>query len=241
MDKFGHEGGESKERMVEATRISTVFNDAKVLEGIADKLMSRGLISGFSIEPIASGYVYEGDKVIEDQFSLNILLAEQDETKAEEIRALVSSVIGEKWDVPRIEQETVSVNEKFLGFVRRAEIEHVRYRREHRNKLVLAVAFAAGMLGLVSESVKNYGEHKAKIAIAGEREATLKKLSDIQEKLADQIAAVEGKLSRGEELTETATDMGAGGQKQELYDMILTVREAEKELLKTIKSEAEQK
>lgn len=53
---------ENKETMVEAIKISTVFADQKILQKIADKLLSEGIISGFHIDRTLAGYVFAGKK-----------------------------------------------------------------------------------------------------------------------------------------------------------------------------------
>lgn len=225
------ESGSETERMVKCTKISTVFSNAGVLENIADKLMSEGIISGFSIEPVVAGYVYEGKKVEEGQFKLEILIgSESGQENKEKIISKIKEVIGAKWDVPAIQEQGVEVNEKFLSFIKRAEVEHKRYRKERKLKLTLAVAVLAAMSSIVGAMAKKYVDDREQKAVAEsvlrERQISYEKVRNLEQKIQDQINKMNIKISRGEPFTPSPTDMAAG----DLYEETDTIRDLVREV-----------
>ena len=110
-----HKNMDSQEKkeveMVEAGRIRTVFTDEKVLEKIADELHSKGLVSGFSVEPIAAGYFHHGKRVKEHQYALDLLVGPgESEERRQAIVQIINAEIGKKWETPDITEEKVQIN-----------------------------------------------------------------------------------------------------------------------------------
>ncbi|MFA6536075.1 MAG: hypothetical protein WCT25_01425 [Candidatus Paceibacterota bacterium] len=199
----GDENHESAEKMIDAVKISAIFSEEATLETIAERLLSDGSISGFTIEPVKSGYLYKGEKVAEGQFSLNIL-TEGDLTKGQHIRDEIERQIGDKWDVPAITEEQVRINEKFLTFIERAGVEHKKYVGEKKKKLaialsgLLAIAAALGWIG------KKYGDERAseaaRVSAKSEKTEAEKKIYKLTEDVRFKIVDIERKINEVTEL-----------------------------------------
>ena len=231
--KANNEEGGMEEKMIECVKISTVFDNAKVLESIADNLMSQGLISGFSIESVKAGYVYGGKMVEEDQFKLEILLdSESDNEKKRKIISKINEVIRTRWGVPAIQEQNVVVNEKFLSFIKRAEVEHKRYRKERKLKLTIALATLMSVSGLFGTVTKKYIDNKKEEAVAAERTKTYNRLGNLQQKMQEKIIALESQIAKEEPLHEAPTDMAAFAGYEETREILDLVRDAEFESMK---------
>lgn len=228
---------ERKEEMVEAVNISTVFTDAKLLEKIADDLMSRGIISGFSVEPIRAGYIYEGKKTEEDQFELSILAEENNSDKIEEIKQAISEAVSPHWDVPKIEQRTVKVNSDLLTFVRRAGIEHKKYLSERNKKLSLALAAFLSVSGIIGTFIHRYTEEHAQEAVKKERVQELDELKKVEDELGRRIDTLNGMLNDNRPLTSLPNDMSVTTAYKETDDVEKVLKDAREKLEKIINSE----
>lgn len=230
---FEAEEEPKKEKMVEATKISTVFSDQKILEQIADSLVSKGLISGFHIDRALSGYIYKGNKVKEPQWSLEILLDNQtDEKVKSEIRKAIEDAIGQKWEVPAIEEESVRVNEQLLGFIKRVGVEHRMYVRERKLKLTVALAALLSISATIGTFTKKYFDEREQKAVAAERADSYKRISALEKKVSDQIFALDAQIAAGRSLTVSSNDMSAATDYEETQKILKTVREVEFEMEK---------
>jgi hypothetical protein len=225
------EPNERREQMVTAIQISAVFSDAVALERAADNLLSRGIISGFSIEPARSGYLYEGKRTTEDQFVLSILVDSTiDEGKKRDIRRSIADSIGTQWDVPAIREESIQINEHFLTFIQRAGIEHKKFKRERRLRLsfmLAALLSISAALGTVSKKFVEDREHKA---AAAEQVKNLKRIQALEEDVQEQIFVLEGQLQSGQSLHPEPTDMAASESFEETQKIIDTIRAAQEEI-----------
>ena len=229
---------EAREELIKAERISTIFDDAKTLEGIADKLLGEGVISGFSIEPVRSGYIHRGEKVKEDQYSLNILLASDAPPEVRErVRRIITTTIGEKWEAPAIKEDSIEVNREFLGFIRRADVEHKRYVKERHTKLAFALTAALSISGVIGTLVKQYGDERERRAVATEHSQTLERLSGLERKISKQVFALEAQIEEGKPLTYSPNDMAATSSFDETQEILETVRQVEGEVLRLVRAE----
>ena len=225
------ENGPTPEKMVSAKKISTVFPDSSLLEKIADKLRSEGIISGFSIEPIRAGYTYSGKKVTEDQFVLNILSENSvDDSIKQRIIDELRSAIGEKWDVPAIREEQVEINESLLTFIKRSNIEHKKYLRQKNRTLSLALATLIGISGLIYEVSAKYIDKKEQQATTAERQHSYDKLTALQESIQSQIINLENKINNNEKLHAVPNDMSADDGYEETENILQSVRDAQNEM-----------
>jgi len=237
---FGSEGGPEEEKMVEATKISTVFPDQKVLEQIADSLLLRGLISGFHIDRVLSGYVHRGSRVEENQYSLEILLDNQtDERVKGEIRRAIEDAIGKKWEVPAIEEERVRVNRELFGFIKRAEVEHRKYVRERRWKLTIALSALLSISATMGTFTKKYFDEREQRVVATERVKSYKRMTELENRISRQISELEARIAAGKPLTVAPSDMAAVTDYEETQRILDTIREARDEMRKL--SETEEK
>jgi uncharacterized protein involved in tolerance to divalent cations len=237
---------EKEVEMVKALRVRTVFTDEKILEKIADKIHEEGLVSGFSIQPAESGYFKDGKRVVEKQFELDFLLdPELSEEKRKHVTQLIENEIGKKWEIPAITQEVVEINKDLLGFVKRAEVEYQRYKKEKRVRLSLTLAVLLSISGIIAEASKLYVERREEKAVAAERMKELDTLGRIDAKISRQIADINfklafGKKGEGETIKSLervpGEDFGMDSYK-EINDLEKTVDEAWIELRKVIKSE----
>ena len=219
--------------MVEATKISTVFPDQKVLEQIADNLLKKGLISGFHIDRVLSGYLYKGKKVEEGQYSLEILLDSQTDKKVRgEIRVAIENAIGEKWDVPAIEEETVRVNKELFGFIKRAEVEHKKYVTQRRLTLTVALSALLSLSAAIRTITKKYFDEREHKAVATEQAESYKRISALENKVSRQISELDAQLAAGKPLTVSPSDMAATTDYEETQRVLDTVREVQDEMRK---------
>lgn len=231
------ESSSELEEMVSATKISTVFPDQKVLERIADRLLIQGIISGFHVDRVVSGYIYAGNKTTEDQYSLEILLDEKaDGALKEKIRRAIAEEIGRKWDVPAIEEEAVRVNRQLLGFIKRAEVEHGKYVRERNTKLAVTLAALLAVSGMVGTLVKRYTDERERQAVATEQAESYKRLLKLEQNIERQRAELDAKISAGKPLTAVPTDMAATESYEETGEIIQTIREAQEEMRRLIEA-----
>jgi len=217
--------------MVEATKISTVFSDQAVLEHIAEDLLSKGLISGFHIDRVLSGYIHKGKKVGEGQYSLEILLDnEVGGTAKQQIRQTIEAGVGEKWEVPVVEEEQVKVNRELLGFIKRAEVEHSKYVRERKLKLTIALTALLSLSATLGTFTKKYFDDREHKAVAAERAESYKKITALEQKVSDQIFALDAQIASGKPLTVSPNDMSASTDYEETQEVLRTVREVEHEM-----------
>lgn len=185
--------------MVEAIRVRTVFDDEKVLENIADKVHGQGLVSGFSIEPVEGGYFHEGKRVKEHQYALDFLLDPSiSEAQKQKIIDRINEELKGKWETPAITEEKVQINKDLLGFVRRAEAEYGRYKRERRLRLSLTLTLLLAISGLIGAVTKRYVERREEKAVAAERLKEFKNLERIDDKIRNQIGDINLKLAIGD-------------------------------------------
>lgn len=216
---------------MEAIRISTVFNDQSYLEKIAERLMAKGTISGFTIDQVNAGYAHEGKQVTEAQYKLEILTpASGEEDLRAEVEAEVHRSIGEKWDVPAITEERVRVNEDLLRFVKRAGTEHRRYIKERRFRTGIILTAALSFLSLAGLLIKEYGESKARAAVKQEQKLALDNLDKLREKLEHDVMDLNAKIESGDKLTGVPNDMAAVGSFEETEKVIHDMRNFEQAL-----------
>ncbi|MEK9147460.1 MAG: hypothetical protein AAB593_00915 [Patescibacteria group bacterium] len=222
-----------KEKMIKAIKISTVFYDQKILEQIADTLISKGLISGFHIDNVISGYIYKGKKNKENQYSLEILLdANVDSNTKNAIKDIIKNTIGNKWDVPPIiEEKGVEINKELLGFIKRAEIEHKKYKKEKNLKLAVALSAFLAISSTIGFFTKKYFDEKEHIAIATEQAKSYAKINELEKKISHQISELENKITSGK-LTIEPSDMAIGTSYKETAEILETIREVENEMRK---------
>ncbi|MGD0977293.1 MAG: hypothetical protein ABR875_03305 [Minisyncoccia bacterium] len=219
---------EKVEKMVEVVKISTIFNDPKVLEKIADELISAGIISGFSIEPVKAGYIYKGAKIEEEQYQLEILLeAGAGQEIKDKIHSKIEEIIGKKWDVPAVIEEDVRVNEKFLGFIKRAETEHKKFKKERNLKLTVGLAALLSISGMIGILTRKYVNEKREEVASSERARNYKELEDLQQKVQQKVQELDRKIYMKKPLHESPTDMAAFAGYDETWEIINLVRDAE--------------
>ncbi len=188
---------ESQEKMIPAIKISTVFSNEKLLEKIADKLLNTGLISGFSIDLINAGYIYHGRKIKENQFLLKILVNENiPSDKKDKIISIIQKNINQKWDVSAIEEESVLINEALLNFIKRADIEHRRFKKEKQLRLALSLTVLMTLSGIIGLVSKGYVDQRVAKTIAMERLKHYQELDDLNYKIQQKITALELQISK---------------------------------------------
>ena len=224
---------EQKEKMVDAIKITAIFSDAKVLEKIADSLLSKGLISGFHIDNIHGGYLYEGKKVEQGQYALEILL-EQSAGSAikDQIREIISEEIKKQWDVPIIEEENVKINENMLSFIKRAEVEHKKYEFEKKLRLSVSLAALLSVSGLIAMFADKYVEKKEQDAVMKDRQKIYLKVQALQQDIQNQVIVIERKLNNEGKLTVAQNDMSAGDSYEETEKLQKFMRDVEFEIRK---------
>jgi hypothetical protein len=215
--------------MVEVSRISTVFEDEKVLIEIADELLKRGIISGYEITPVTSGYVYEGKEVKnEEQFRLEIL--SDDPSRTEEIKKLIDAKIGANWDVPKITEERVSVNKDMLGFIKNVEKEHKRFLQQKKWTRAVALTALLSIGGTLSSFTKMYLDNFRERAVAAERTESYKRILDLEKAVQDKIIEIEEKEREGKELTKIPPVEFGVETYEETREILKITREAEFEM-----------
>ncbi|MGC9598792.1 MAG: hypothetical protein ABSE18_00145 [Minisyncoccia bacterium] len=230
---------EKKEiEMVEAVRIRTVFTDQKALEKIADELHSKGFVSGFSIEPIEAGYFHHGRRVKERQYALDLLIdPSETEERRQTIIQVINSEIGKRWETPDITEEKVQINKDLLGFIKRAETEHGRYKKERRMRLSLTLALLMSISGLIGAVSKRYVERREEKAVAAEREKEFERLNKIDQKIQLQISNIELKLQMGQQLEKKPGVEFGGDYYPEIHQIEKTVEEGVDEIMKLMELE----
>lgn len=226
------------EKMVQATKIKTIFSDPKVLEAIADKLLSDGTISGFNIEQVVGGYIYDGAKTEEVQYALEILLAsDTDQETKKKIKSSLIEKIGEKWDAPMIEESTVEINESLLNFIKRAEIEHKRFTRERRMRYSVSLTALLSIAGIIGTITDRYvGKQIDKAAIV-ERDKAYKKVIQLEKEVEEQIDDLNWKMSHGEAPNMLPNDMAADAAYIETEKILRTVRDLELEMRRLVEAD----
>src|SRR3989344_1646264 len=223
--------------VIEASRISVPFEDPKILEKIADELHSQGLISGFNLRPIEAGYFFHGKRVTENQYVLEILIdPDLADFKKEAIKKAVQEKIGSQWETPAVIEDKVSVNKELLGFIKQAETEHRRYRKERKLRVAAMTAFLLSVMGITGVFLKKYQEEKIEKAVKQEQKETLKKINTLQETIQKQIAELDSQIEKGE-LHTLPTDMAADVSYEETNRILKTVRELESSLENLAQSE----
>ncbi len=229
---------EKKEiKMVEAVRIRTVFTDQKALEKIADKLHSEGFVSGFSVEPIEAGYFRHGGRVKEHQYALDLLIDPSGtKERRQTVIQVINSEIGKKWETPAITEEKVQINKDLLGFIKRAETEYGRYRKERRMRLSLTLALLMSISGLIGAVSKRYVERREEKAVAAEREKEFERLNRINQKIQLQISNIELKLQIGRQL-EKKSEIDGIDHYPEIDQIENTVEEGVGEIMKLMELE----
>jgi len=226
---------EREVEMVEAARIRTVFSDPKILEKIADRVHSQGLVSGFSIEPIEAGYFHHGKRVTERQYGLDFLIRpDESEERKRRIIEAIKGEIGEKWETPDITQESVQINRELLGFIQRAEVEHKRFLKERRRRLTLTLSLLISIAGIVGGITERYAERREAKAVAAERAKDYKRLGELEQKIQEQVGELERKLNAGEPLPTSPTDMAAQESHEDLSAILKTVRDVEHQARKIL-------
>ncbi len=223
--------------MVEAIKISTLFSDQKILGRIADRLLSEGIISGFHIDTVLAGYIFAGQKVEENQYSLEILIdASATPEIKEKIKTEIATTLGEKWEVPVIEEERINVNERLLSFIKRAEIEHRRYLTEKGKRLVFSLAALISLVTAVGVIGKKYiNEHEEEVVAMEkkkEREKNHTRIEALTQDIQAQIADINQQIEEGKPFTVLPNDMSGVNSYEETNKLLKTVRGVEFELRK---------
>lgn len=196
-------------------RMRTVFTDEHLLRKIGEHLQKENLITGFQIREITSGYKYKGKQRIEKQFELNILTPFTiEEEKKSKIRTYIETKIGEKWDVPIIEEGPASVNEAMRLFVEGKESSETKLRRIRRNIRravygVTALATLGGSIGGTSLLI----EHHNKEVVKQEREKIYKQISVLERQMEEATRELNAKLVLGQPLTFEENEFGTSGVK----------------------------
>lgn len=228
---------EQERTVIEAARISVPFEDPKELQEIADELHSQGLISGFNLRPIGAGYFFQGKRVTEDQYVLEILIdPDLSESKKETIKTAIQEKIGSQWETPAVIEDKVSVNKELLGFIKQAETEHKRYRKEKKLRVAAMTAFLLSIMGITGIFLKKYQDEKITKAVKQEQKETLKKINKLQEAIQKQVAELDSQIEKGDELHTLPTDMAADVSYEETNKILETVRELESSLENLAKS-----
>ncbi|OHB25773.1 MAG: hypothetical protein A2542_03805 [Parcubacteria group bacterium RIFOXYD2_FULL_52_8] len=219
--------------MIDAVKITAVFASDKVLEKIGDQLLSHGLVSGFHIDRIHGGYIYQGKKVAEAQYSLEIVLEDAvgDEVKAKIVQH-ISTEIKRFWDVPIIEEEQVKINENLLHFIKRAEVEHGKYVREKSLRRAVSIAALLGLAATLYTLEESYVERKEQQAANVEIDKAHEKIAALEKKIERHVWTLNHKIEIGEQFTPTPNDMAADQGYIESEEILTTVREVEFEMRK---------
>ncbi|MBP9772053.1 MAG: hypothetical protein KBD16_04000 [Candidatus Pacebacteria bacterium] len=231
------EGQEVLNEMVPATRISTIFDNQKVLQILASAFLSEGLISGFIIEPVHSGYLHDGQQVEEQQYALRILVERNDDSKQERIKERITTEIKRYWDVPIVSEEDVMVPKELFDFIDKSEVEHKRFVGERRKKRIFMAAALTAFLGLTGTVSKQYLEKQQQKTVTVEKEKEYKRLQDLRMQIQEATMRLEQKLAAGEELTESSNDMAAHGGFEETKEPLQLIREAEESIRKILDQE----
>jgi uncharacterized protein involved in tolerance to divalent cations len=226
-----------KEETVEAIKISTVFPEQKILEQIADKLLTEGVISGFHIDKTLSGYIFGGKKIEEDQYSLEILIdASTSDEVRDRIKNTISTVIGKKWEVPAIEEERVNVNAKLLNFIKHSQVEHGKYINEKKKRFVFALAGLLGLSTTLATLSERYMEHREQDIATVERKRAHDKVEEMLQKVQDQTRDIDFKAMNRQPLTPSpGSEMGVAYE--ETAKILDTIHEVEFEMRKLARGE----
>lgn len=214
---------QAKDVLVRAKRLSVVFSDKRILQQIADELLQDGSISGYTIEPVRSGYVYTGKKVKEAQWQLNTLTGENKDTVDSALMKLVQKHIGMKWDVPAIVADEVSVNPQLLTFINNARVEHDRFVKERRRGMAFLVSTLITVSATVGTLVDNYFDSRDHKIQTIAQKAEIDRLKVLHVILQRQIEVVDKKIIEGT-LTTTPNDMTANDSFRETQEVLAEIR-----------------
>lgn len=181
-------------------------------------------------------------KIEEDQYSLEIMIeASSSKEVGEKIKNEITESIGDKWKVPVIEEERVSINERFLSFIKRAEIEHRRYLTEKRKRLVLGLAALLSIISAFGVVGKKYIEEREQKIVATEkhkeREKAHERIEELEQDIQNQIKNIDAQIQEDKPFTILPNDMAIESSYEETDRLLRTVREAEFELRKLAESD----
>lgn len=213
---------------VQVYRIRAEFDDAEKLKKIAHELLKEGIVSGANVEEVQPGYVYKGKMVKpgdKPHFALDILLSpDAPEDLKEKVRETIRGVVEEKWDVPSIQEEPITVNKGLLGFIENAGVEHKKWRRERRLRRTLVLSLVLTLGSLLGVLGKKVVEDRAERAVAAERMEQYKRVRELQEKVLAKVTPTdmaatttfedpEGVLRDIEELRRETEKLARAGEK----------------------------
>jgi hypothetical protein len=224
MDEHTHRGPEDS--LVEVFRWTVVFDDEKRLKAVGSELERRGMITGYRIEPMETGYTMHGEHIEGKQFLLRFIVSPSVTEEGENaIQEFITSRIS--WDVPLIEKDSISVNQEFARHLEGMESNLRTVRRKQkrtRNALVTLLTGIGVLLGGVG--VKHAKDSAAHEARKKERTAASQRLDALSESARHQVQRIDNILGEGGKLTQIPIGMGEGSAHQETLDLLSTIMKA---------------
>ncbi len=186
---------EADENAETVRRFRTFFPDANVLEMIKSQLRKENLITGANIivGKIDGTYEDRGEEKRNKLSELEIIvpLAISPENK-KRIYDVIENIIGKKWNVPFIIEDTPKLNKDSCRYIEGLESENSRLRRLHRKIRTVMYGLLAGIGLTVTTGGPAYYMHSQKV------EAVKQAQKDERERIYEQIHTLERRM---EEMT----------------------------------------